>query len=276
MRGDSLASGTSGAAATIKQEVKGMKNTVVITNQKGGVGKSTTARALSECLQQRGFSVLLVDMDPQGNLSSAMGAAKSDRVFTSYDVIMKKCQAKDAIQHTEQGDIIPANILLAGAEQELVTAPAREQRLLRALSGVADRYDWIVIDTPPSLGLLTVNALVTADRLIVPLEADDDSLQGLQQLRGSVNMVREYFNPEIRIDGLLITKYESNVNIRKDMRGVIEVMAERIGCKVYEPISKGAMVVSARSEKVGLQAYDKKAKPAKDYERFTEAFLQEV
>ena len=253
-----------------------MKNTIVITNQKGGVGKSTTARALSECLQQRGFSVLLVDMDPQGNLSSAMGAAKSDRVFTAYDVLWEKCKAAEAIQHTDQGDIIPANILLAGAEQELVTAPAREQRLARGLRQVADRYDWIIIDTPPSLGLLTVNALVAAERLIVPLEADEDSLQGLQQLRGTVDMVRKYLNPDIRIDGLLITKYESNVNIRKGMRGVIEAMAEKIGCKVYEPISKGVMVVNARSEKIGLQAYDKTAKPAKEYAAFTEAFLQEV
>ena len=259
-----------------------MKNTVAITNQKGGVGKSTTCRCLADCLRRTErpaggcFSVLLVDMDPQGNLSSAMGADKSGKALTAYDVLWEKCSARDAIQHTEQGDIIPSNILLAGAEQELVTAPAREQRLRDALRAVADQYDWIIIDTPPSLGLLTVNALVSSDRLIVPLEADEDSLQGLQQLRSTVNMVSKYFNPEIRIDGLLITKYESNVNIRKDTREVIEALADRIGCRVYEPISKGVVVVESRRDRVSLQDYAGGSKPAMDYKAFTEAFLQEV
>lgn len=251
-----------------------MKNTIAITNQKGGVGKSTTAQALAEGLRCRGFSVLTVDTDPQGNLSFSMGADISDEALTIYDVLKGRCKAEEAIQHTEQGDVIAANVLLAGAELEF-TQTGREYRLRRALEKVADRYDYIVIDTPPSLGLLTANAYTAADRLIVPMVADIFSLQGIYQLRDAVDQIREYCNPEIRIDGLLVTKYSSRANVRRGMKGEIEALAEEIGCKLYGPIREAAAVLEAQASQQGLRQYAAGAKVAADYAAFVDKFLEE-
>lgn len=251
-----------------------MKNTIAITNQKGGVGKSTTAQALGEGLRRHGFRVLSVDMDPQGNLSFAMGAdVVAD--LTISDVLIDKRKITEAIQHTEQGDVLPANVLLAGAETELRKRPAADIKLLRALELVADQYDWIIIDTPPSLGILTDNALMAADRLIVPMVADIYSLQGIAQLLDRVEQARDGYNEDLRIDGLLITKHNGRANIRRSIHENIEQLAAQIGCRVYGPIREAVALVEAQAMRQGLHEYAGKSKAVADYDAFVEAFLQE-
>lgn len=251
-----------------------MKNTIAITNQKGGVGKSTTAQALGEGLRRKGFRVLSVDMDPQGNLSFAMGADIMAEL-TVFDVFKNKHKITEAIQHTEQGDVLPANVLLAGAENDSSIVIGRDVRLLRALELVADQYDWIVIDTPPALGLLTSNALMAADRLIVPMIADVYSLQGISQLLSQVEEARS-FNQDLKVDGLLITKYSNRANIRKDIRERIEQLADQIGCSVYGPIREAVAVVEAQAMRSSLHEYAGNSTTVSDYDEFVEAFLQEV
>ena len=188
-----------------------MKITAV-TNQKGGVGKSTTACALAAEIRKRGERVLLVDLDPQGNLSFMMGARVDDDTPTIYDVITRRKHTAEAIQHTEQGDIIPANVILAGAELELNQQQGREQRLKRALSEIEGQYDHVIIDTPPALSVFTTNAYTAAQRLIIPTLADVVSSQGVRQLFDTVDSVRYYYNPELTIDGILITRYSERKN----------------------------------------------------------------
>lgn len=251
-----------------------MKNTIAITNQKGGVAKTTTAQALGEGLREKGFRVLSVDMDPQGNLSFAMGADIMAEL-TVFDVFKNKRKITEAIQHTEQGDILPANVLLAGAENDSSIQIGRDVRLLRALELVEDQYDWIVIDTPPALGLLTSNALMAADRLIVPMIADVYSLQGISQLLAQVEEARG-FNQDLKVDGLLITKFSNRANIRKDIRDQIEELAEEIGCRVYGPIREAVAVVEAQASRRNLHEYAGSSTTISDYDEFVEAFLQEV
>lgn len=252
-----------------------MKNTIAITNQKGGVAKTTTAQALGEGLRARGFRVLSVDMDPQGNLSFAMGADLMAEL-TIYDVLQSTSKISAAIQHTEQGDVLPANVLLAGVDR--VLGLKKDEKLRQALEEVADQYDWIVIDTPPALGTLTDNALMAADRLIVPMVADIYSLQGIAQLLDRVREVQDARRREetnLRIDGLLITRFSSRANIRKDIRESIEELAGDLGCSIYGPIREAAAIVEAQADRSGLHDFARKSTTIEDYDAFVEAFLQE-
>lgn len=252
-----------------------MKNTIAITNQKGGVAKSTTAQALGEGLRAKGFRVLSVDMDPQGNLSFAMDAdLMAER--TVFDVLQHPQEIADVIQHTEQGDVLPANVLLAGVDR--VLGIRKEEKLRQALEEVADQYDWIVIDTPPALGTLTNNALMAADRLIVPMVADIYSLQGIAQLLEQVREVQDARRREetnLRISGLLITRFSGRANIRKDIRESIEELAEDLGCSIYGPIREAAAIVDAQANRKSLHDFARKSTTIEDYDAFVEAFLQE-
>ncbi|MBR3130100.1 MAG: ParA family protein, partial [Clostridia bacterium] len=182
-----------------------MGRIISITNQKGGVGKTTTAINLSACVAQTGRHVLLVDLDPQGNSTSGLGVSRKKDVKCSYDVLIDEFPASQAVRHTmiETLDVLPSRIELAGAEVELVSMLAREQRLKQTLKPVRDRYGYIFIDCPPSLGLLTLNALTASDALLVPIQCEYYALEGLSQLMNTVKLVRRNLNDTLDIEGVV-------------------------------------------------------------------------
>lgn len=249
-----------------------MTNVIAMVNQKGGVGKTTTALALCEGLQARGFSVLAVDVDPQGNLSDIM-RADTEEAPTVRDVLRGACTAADAIQSTAAGDILPADIELAGVDMEISQKLGREFILRRALEKVADKYDYIVIDCPPSLGIFTINALTAADRLLIPMAADYLSLKGMTQLLDTAGQIRDNYNPGLAFEGVIITKFDGRANVRKDLRETIEGVADQLGCRSYGPIREAAAVVEAQALKTGLQEHAAGSKVAEDYNTFIDQFL---
>ncbi len=201
-----------------------MGRTVAVVNQKGGVGKSTTAVNLGACLALLGKRILLVDIDPQGNATTGLGIDKRGIENDSYALLLGEIGAASAIIPTdvENLSIIPATANLAGAEVELVSAMARENRLRQALAGVVDQYDYIFVDCPPSLGLLTINALVAADQMIIPIQAEFYALEGLSQLTAIVQRVKEALNPRLEILGVLVTMYDGRTRLAVEV--VDEVM----------------------------------------------------
>ena len=201
-----------------------MTRIIAIVNQKGGVGKSTTAVNLGAALAMQGRRVLVVDADPQGNTTTGLGIDKSSVARDLYDVLLQEAGAGEAIVATELDGLalLPATINLAGAEIELVSALSRETRLRRALDAVASRYDYVFIDCPPSLGLLTVNALTSARECIIPVQAEYYALEGLSQLTTVVARVREALNPELRVSGVLVTMFDGRTRL------ATEVLAELV------------------------------------------------
>ncbi|HEY1728511.1 MAG TPA: AAA family ATPase [Candidatus Baltobacteraceae bacterium] len=192
-----------------------MGRTVAVVNQKGGVGKSTTAVNLGACLALLGKRILLVDIDPQGNATTGLGIDKRGIENDSYALLLGEISAASAIISTdvENLSIIPATPNLAGAEVELVSALARENRLRQALAEVVDQYDYVFVDCPPSLGLLTINALVAADQMIIPIQAEFYALEGLSQLTAIMQRVKEALNPRLEILGVLVTMYDGRTRL---------------------------------------------------------------
>ncbi len=207
--------------------------TIVIANQKGGVGKSTTAVNLSSAIGMNGKRVLLVDIDPQGNATTGLGVDKWNLQKTIYDVLIGKHRVGDVILQTKWKGVslLPSNIELTGAEIELVSVVSRETRLREALKEVKELYDFIFIDCPPSLGLLTLNGLVAADSILIPVQCEYYALEGLQQLLNTIDMVKKYLNPTLRIEGILLTMYDLRTNLSRD---VAEEVSKYFGDKVYE------------------------------------------
>lgn len=196
-----------------------MGRVIAVVNQKGGVGKSTTAVNLGAYLAAAGRRVLLIDIDPQGNASSGVGVEKASLERCVYDVLMEECELDDIILPTEVPglDVAPATIELAGAEIELVAALSREFRLQRAIAPVKDRYDYILIDSPPSLGLLTLNGMTAADGVLIPIQCEYYALEGLSQLMKTVEMVRHHLNPTLEVDGVLLTMYDARTNLSQQV-----------------------------------------------------------
>jgi chromosome partitioning protein len=192
-----------------------MSRIIAIANQKGGVGKTTTNVNLSACLAALGKKVLTIDIDPQGNTTSGLGIDKNRIEKSIYDVIINSTPAKDAIIHTnfDNLDIIVSKIELAGAEIEMVPMIARETILKRALDEIRDEYDYILIDCPPSLGLITVNSLTAADKLLVPIQCEYYALEGLTQLMSTYELVRKNLNPKLEIEGVVLTMFDSRTNL---------------------------------------------------------------
>lgn len=241
-----------------------MGRIIAITNQKGGVGKTTTAINLSACLSARGKKVLLVDIDPQGNATSGLGVSSEDR-FTVYDVLMGNAAAKDAVVATghETLEIMPTAIELAGAEIELVGMDEREQLLKKALGTLKDRYDYIMIDCPPSLSLLTINALTAADGVLIPIQCEYYALEGLGQLMNTVKLMRRKLNPDLAIEGIVLTMYDSRTNLCAQ---VVQEVRRHFANEVFETmIPRNVRLSEAPSYGLPIHLYDARCIGAKAY-----------
>jgi chromosome partitioning protein len=238
---------------------------IAIANQKGGVGKTTTSVNLGACLAYIGKRVLLVDVDPQGNATSGIGIEKADVEHCIYDILVDDVDVKEVIKQTavENLDIIPATIQLAGAEIELVPTISREVRLKRALESVKDQYDYMVIDCPPSLGLLTINALTASDAVLIPVQCEYYALEGLSQLLNTVRLVQKHLNTELMIEGVLLTMLDARTNLGIQ---VIDEVKKYFQDKVYKTIiPRNIRLSEAPSHGQPIIIYDPRSRGAEVY-----------
>ncbi len=252
-------------AVYLEPEVNRLSKIIAITNQKGGVGKTTTSVNLGASLAALGKRVLLVDIDPQGNTTSGIGVNKADVQYCIYDVLINEINPKDAIVDTAVDNlkIIPATIQLAGAEIELVPTISREVRLKRSLQQVKHLFDYILIDCPPSLGILTVNSLTASDSVIIPIQCEYYALEGLSQLLNSVRLVQKHLNTSLQIEGVLLTMFDARTNLGIQ---VIEEVKKYFQTKVYQTvIPRNVRLSEAPSHGQSIVTYDPKSKGAEVY-----------
>lgn len=250
-----------------------MSKVYAIINQKGGVGKSTTAEALASGLSLKGFKTLAIDLDAQANMSYTAGA-KTDRE-TALDVLTGEVDAADAIQHTKNGDIIAASKTLAGADA-FITDTGKEYRLREAIESIKEAYDYMVIDTPPALGILTINALTACDSIIIPAQADIYSLQGIEQLAETIKPVKKYCNPALAVDGILLTRYNHRSILSREVAELAGKLAEKLGTKLFRATIREAIAVKeAQISQQSLYSYAPRSKAAEDYTRFIAELLGE-
>ena len=242
-----------------------MVKILAIANQKGGVGKTTTAINLGASLAIIGHRVLLVDTDPQGNTSSGVGIKKAEVKQCIYDVLVGDVPLKDVIitSDVKNLDVVPATIQLAGAEIELVSTISRERRLENALETVSERYDFIIIDCPPSLGIITLNALTAANGLLIPVQCEFYALEGLTQLLNTVKLVQRHLNKNLEIEGVLLTMYDARTNLGQQ---VIAEVKKHFGPQVYQTvIPRNVRLSEAPSYGQPAVIYDVKSKGAEAY-----------
>lgn len=238
---------------------------LAIANQKGGVGKTTTSVNLGACLAHIGKRVLLVDIDPQGNATSGIGIEKAEVEQCIYDVLVDDVEAKDVIKPSPVENLyaIPATIQLAGAEIELVPTISREVRLKRALEEVKDQFDYVIIDCPPSLGLLTINALTASDAVLIPVQCEYYALEGLSQLLNTVRLVQKHLNSDLKIEGVLLTMLDARTNLGIQ---VIEEVKKYFQDKVYKTIiPRNVRLSEAPSHGEPIITYDSKSRGAEVY-----------
>ena len=239
-------------------------NITAITNQKGGVGKTTAAAALLTCLSQQGARVLGVDLDPQGSLGFSLGL-DIEHCRTLYDVFRGAAEPRDVIVHTECCDILPSNILLSAAELEF-NKPGREFMLKTALSKVQDGYDYIIIDTPPALNILTVNAYVAADSLIIPMAPEVLSLLGVSQIKETIESVRSYYNSRLKVLGILLNRFNARLNLSREMLDLAGQIAAQLDTKVFEnKIRNSVSAAEAPAHGISVVEYAPSSKPAMDF-----------
>ena len=242
-----------------------MARIIAITNQKGGVGKTTTSVNLSACVAAQGKRVLVVDADPQGNTSSGLGVRVKEKTPTVYEVLAGETPLKDALAKTavEGLMVLPADIRLAGAEIELAGMEHRERVMTQMLENAKDDFDYIFIDCPPSLGLITLNALCAADGVLIPIQCEYYALEGLSQLIHTVNLVRERLNPTLDIEGIVFTMYDARTNLSMQ---VVENVKDHLNQKVYKTmIPRNIRLAEAPSYGMPINLYDAKSAGAESY-----------
>ena len=250
-----------------------MGKIISIANQKGGVGKTTTAINLSTILAKKGKKVLLVDADPQGNATSGLGA-KREIEYSTYDILVNDATIKETTIGTvvKKLYVCPSNISLAGAEVELVSMMSREQRLKEKLDEVKEEYDYIIIDCPPSLGLITLNAFTASDSVLIPVQCEYYALEGLGQLLNTVNLVKKHLNPKLEIEGALLTMYDVRTNLSNQ---VVSEVKKYFGDRVYKTvIPRNVKLSEAPSYGMPITVYDARSKGAKSYEKFAKELIK--
>ena len=252
-----------------------MGKAIAIFNQKGGVGKTTTNINLAACLAMKGKRILVLDIDPQGNTTSGIGIAKKGLKRTTYDILVDDTlNPEDAIQHTIVSglDIIPASVELAGAEIELVHLAGREKRLKNALDKIRARYDYIFIDCPPSLGLLTINSLTAVDSVLIPIQCEFYALEGVSQLMSTIELVKKNLNRKLEIEGVILSMFDGRTNLSIQ---VVEEVKKYFREKVYTTvIPRNVRLAEAPSFGMPITEYDPKSKGAEAYLNFAEEFLE--
>ena len=250
-----------------------MGKVISVANQKGGVGKTTTTINLSTFLAKKGKKVLLIDADPQGNATSGLGAEKEVE-YSTYDVLVGETPISEVIERTVIKHLLisPSNINLAGAEVELVSMMSREQRLKEKVEEIKDKFDFILIDCPPSLGLITLNAFTASDSVLIPVQCEYYALEGLGQLLNTVNLVKKHLNKNLEIEGALLTMYDIRTNLSNQ---VVKEVKKYFDNKVYKTvIPRNVRLSEAPSYGMPITEYDPRSKGAKSYEKFTKEFLK--
>ena len=247
---------------------------IAIANQKGGVGKTTTNVNLAACLAQSGKTVLAVDMDPQGNTTSGFGIDKSKLKYTTYDLLLNQCYIEQATLKTcvEGLSLLPSNVDLSGAEIELIEEPRREYVLKDVLDNAKYLYDFVLIDCPPSLSMLTVNALTAADAVLVPIQCEYYAMEGLSQLMHTIELVQRRLNPFLRIEGIVFTMYDARTNLSIQ---VVDEVKKYLGNSVYRTIiPRNVRLSEAPSHGVPISVYDEKSKGAESYALLAEEVIE--
>ena len=250
-----------------------MGRIIAIANQKGGVGKTTTAINLSACLAEKGKKVLSVDMDPQGNMTSGLGLDKNNVERTIYDLIIGEAEIQDVIKKDviENLDIIPTSIDLSAAEIELIDVEDNEYILRNAIHKVKNEYDFIIIDCPPSLSMLTINAMTTADSVLVPIQCEYYALEGLSQLIHTVELVKERLNDNLEIEGVVFTMYDARTNLSLQ---VVENVKDNLNQTIYKTIiPRNIRLAEAPSYGMPINLYDGKSAGADSYRRLAEEVI---
>lgn len=252
-----------------------MGRIIAIANQKGGVGKTTTSINLSACLAELGKKVLVIDLDPQGNTTSGFGIDKEEIENTVYELMLGECSIRESmtkVKNIEHLSLIPSNVNLAGAEIELLGINEKEYILKNAVDYIRDDYDFIIIDCPPSLNMLTVNAMTTADSILVPIQCEYYALEGISQLIHTIDLVQERLNSNLKIDGVVFTMYDARTNLSSD---VVDTVKENLNATVYQTIiPRNVRLAEAPSHGLPINLYDPKSSGAESYRNLAKEIIE--